>query len=246
MGNADSGNSGGGSIPQGGAVPATGATPATVEWTSPDGIKVQIPAEHRKAFEGINTRFSQVTKKEQEISRREAEIDLEIQRRLEEERDATAQEHTAKPRGKAKPAVETPEDDRIGTLAQELAELKAQRKQEAFDRDVAEFKNDLAAATESVPEFAQLKSQRSQRLAFNTAWDIMQQSKFTANIEEAVRRGVTEAIEYEKDVIDGHAASKKAGPGLPGSGGEAQKPISQLTEEEADALMLQTLRSGTS
>ena len=113
-------------------------------------------------------------------------------------------------------------DQREAQTQKELEVTYAERALDSKFRELAEGDDGFKSLTTDV----------SRNMAIGLAWDIMRESNFDLSEEDAVSRAVKEQAKYESDIIEAHRASKKSGPGLPGTGGESQRP-KDLSDERA-------------
>jgi len=222
-------------------------------WKSPDGIEVQVPADQLKSFEGLNERFNKLTTREQELSQREKEIGdperLKAKVRDEWLEGMTEDEwmDVAKSMGfsvaKAEKLQDTAADNpqkpkesdsayakRIEKLEQELNGFRQQSESEKHQREVQAAEQKIALQMSEISEnhqgFKSLMSKRSQEDAFTRAWAELERAGYKGiTVMDAMEKAIKDQLDHEAEIIEGHRHSKKAGPGLPGSGGgDIQKP----------------------
>ncbi len=224
---------------------ANAETVEMVEWTTPDDVTIQVPKDQLKGLEGINERFNNLTKTEQEYSKKEKALSKQIEDAQEAARDAAwdeLDEEAYKLLGTSKgftgeeepPPADEPGDgpdpmDEIKKIRAELAERDAATKtaQEQADYEAAEQQvaDEMAVAAEANDGFKGLFIDHFKNQAYAKAWEVLEESNYNTSTEDAVQAGIEFATELQNSAIEAHKASKKAGPGAPGTAaGEMERP----------------------
>lgn len=239
-----------------------------VKWTTPDGTEVEVRAtpEQLKELEGVNERFSNLTKSEQDLSMKEKSLAKQIEDAQEQARDAAwddldeeaykllgvskgwtaeeAAEAAAAGEGDANALDPMAEIDKIkAELADRDEQSKAAQEQAEYKAAEQEVANEIATAADANESFAGLFSDHWRSEAYAKTWEVLEESNFNTSTEDAVQAGIEFATALQNETIEAHAQSKKSGPGAPGTAaGEMERPESFADDNERNDHMLNFVR----
>jgi len=234
------------------------------KWTSPDGIELEVPAEHLKSLQGVNERFGNLTKREQELATKEKDLESGYEQRVREDRERWLEGMTPEEweeykkliapdekEAKPDPKSEGGDTDVLKKLnelegwknqrEQQEAEQKRALEQREAELDLDKTFRELADGSDA---YKSLSCDKSREMAIGRAWDIMQSADYQASEKQVIEDAIKEQLEYEKDIIDSHAKGKEAGPGAPGaSAGDVERPPDLSNPDVLNKYLVDVMKS---